>query len=167
MEWYVLRTGCGKEDAALTILQKMFSAVKFIYPRKRVSWRKQGRLISLVKPLFEGYMFVSCSEGEIAVFDQLLRRNKLNIAWLVYSAGTLVPIFKEEKLLIQQLIGLDGIVEMSSVKKYNDHLQIVNGPLVGLEHIVKKVSGRNRRITVEIPVLEENKNVELEGVLIK
>ncbi|MBP2645991.1 MAG: hypothetical protein H6Q75_1431 [Firmicutes bacterium] len=166
IEWYVLRTSSGKEDAALTILRKIGFDVDFIYPRRRVSWRKQGRIINLVRPLFEGYFFVACPKEKITVFDQLLRLSNLNIAWLVYSAGALVPIYMEERALLERLIGSEGIVDVSTVKKQNDQLEIVDGPLVGLENIIKKISGRKRRITVEIPVLEEKREVELEGILV-
>lgn len=166
LEWYVLRTVCGKEDAALTILRKMFSGIELVYPRRRISWRKQGSYINLVRPLFDGYMFISYAKEKIRDFDQALRMCNLNIAWLVYSGGALVPILNEEKQLIQKLMGSDGIVEVSTVEKQHEQFQIVNGPLVGLEHIVTKVSRRNRRITVEIPVLDEIRKIELEGKLI-
>jgi transcriptional antiterminator NusG len=165
MEWYVLRTICGKEDATLTMLRKMFSEVELIYPRRRISWRKQGGIIDLVRPLFDGYLFISYPKEKIREFDQLLRMRKLNIAWLIYSGEALVPILNEEKQLIQKLMGSDGIVEVSTVGKHNEQLQVLSGPLVGLEHIIKKVSHRNRRITVEIPVLDEKRKIELEGIL--
>lgn len=91
---------------------------------------------------------------------------KLNIAWPVYSAGALVPIYTEEQLLIQKLIGNGGIVEVSTLKKQNEQLQVVNGPLLGLDHIIKKVSPKNRRIMVEVTVLDEKKKIELEGVFV-
>lgn len=163
IEWYVLRTASGKEQTALTILHKLFSAVEVIYPRKRISWRKQGSIINLVRPLFNGYLFISSTKEKIGEFDQLLRRCNLNFAWLLYTTGSLLPIMNEEKQLIQKLIGNNGIAEMSTVEKYDNQLQVVSGPLVGLEHIVTKVSRRNRRITVEISVLDEKRKVELEG----
>jgi len=166
LEWYVLRTVCGKEDATLTILQKMFSEVELIYPRRRISWRKQGSYIDLVRPLFDGYLFISYPKEKIRAFAQVLRMRNLNIAWLVYSGGELVPILSKEKQLIQKLMGSDGIVEVSTVEKQHEQLQVVKGPLVGLEHIVTKVSRRNRRITVEIPMLDEVRKIELEGNLI-
>ncbi|WP_268747871.1 transcription termination/antitermination NusG family protein [Pelosinus fermentans] len=166
IEWYVLRTVCGKEDAALTMLRKLFPEVELIYPKRRISWRKQGAVIGLVRPLFDGYLFISCPREKIRGFDQLLRIRKLNIAWLVYSGEALVPILNEEKELIQRLMGSDGIVEVSTVVKHDEQLQILNGPLVGLEHIVKKVSHRNRRITVEVSMLDEKRKIELEGILI-
>ncbi|WP_246588958.1 transcription termination/antitermination NusG family protein [Pelorhabdus rhamnosifermentans] len=164
--WYVLRTSVGKEDVALKILRKMCLDVEFIFPRRRISWRKQGRIIQLIRPLFEGYFFVVCSEEQITVFDRLLRISSLNIAWLVYSAGSLVPILNEERQLIERLIDSEGIVDVSTVKKQNDQLEIVDGPLVGLENIIKKVSGRKRRITIEISLLEEKRKVELEAILL-
>ncbi|VBB05123.1 transcription termination factor nusg [Lucifera butyrica] len=164
IEWYVLRTICGKEEAALTLLRKRFAGIELIYPRRRISWRKQGTIISLVRPLFEGYLFVAYPQEKIGEFDYLLRRCDLKLVWLVYSTGTLIPILEEEKCIIQQLIGKDGIVEGSTVENHDGQLQVIKGPLAGLGHIVKKVSRRNRRITVEIPVLDEKKNIELEGI---
>jgi len=166
LEWYVLRTVCGKEDAAVAILQKMFLGIELIYPRRRVSWRKQGSYIDLVRPLFDGYLFISYPKDKIRAFDQALRMRNLNIAWLVYSGGELVPILNEERQLIQKLMGSEGIVEVSTVEKQHEQFQVVKGPLVGLEHIVTKVSRRNRRITVEIPMLDEVRKIELEGNLI-
>ncbi|AJQ29989.1 hypothetical protein JBW_04660 [Pelosinus fermentans JBW45] len=148
------------------MLRKLFPEVELIYPKRRISWRKQGAVIGLVRPLFDGYLFISCPREKIRGFDQLLRIRKLNIAWLVYSGEALVPILNEEKELIQRLMGSDGIVEVSTVVKHDEQLQILNGPLVGLEHIVKKVSHRNRRITVEVSMLDEKRKIELEGILI-
>jgi transcription termination/antitermination protein NusG len=166
IDWYVLRTICGKEEVALRVFQKMFSEVEVIYPRRRISWRKQGSIISLVRPLFEGYLFVATEKEKMREYNRILRMHQLNVAWLVYSAGSLVPLIAEEKQLIQQLMGAEGVVEVSAVQRDNDRLQVVNGPLLGQEHIIKKVSSRNRRITVEIPVLAEKRNIELEGIII-
>jgi transcription termination/antitermination protein NusG len=85
---------------------------------------------------------------------------------LTRSAGSLVPIFAEEKQLIQQLIGNTGVAEVSELQRLNDQLKVVKGPLMGLEHVIRKIYGRNRRITTEIPVLGEKKKVELEGYII-
>jgi transcriptional antiterminator NusG len=168
ISWYVLRTlsGNGNEETAVSILRRIFPEVELVFPRRRVSWRKQGGIISIIRPLFEGYLFVDSDEKKIGKFDELLRIHKLNVAQLLYSGGTLVPIFDEEKHLILQLIGRNGIVEASTVARQEEHLQVVKGPLVGLEHLVKKISDKKRRITVEIPVMNEKRKVELEGILI-
>lgn len=164
MDWYVLRTISGKEDVCHSIFQKVFPEFEIIYPKRRLGWRKNGRVISLVRPMFEGYLFVSTDK--IWKLDHLLRRCGMNTAWLTRSAGSLVPIFAEEKQLIQRLIGNTGIAEISELERSKDQVKVVNGPLIGLEHVIRKISGRNRRITAEFPVLGEKKKIELEGYII-
>ena len=70
MEWYALRTVCGKEDKALLILRRIFYGFELIYPKRRISWRKQGGYVNLVKPLFDGYIFISCLKEKIRDFDK-------------------------------------------------------------------------------------------------
>ena len=164
IEWYVLRTICGREEISYLTLQKIFTDFDVIYPRRRVSWRKNGRLLNLVRPMFEGYLFVSTNK--ILMLDYLLRKLQINIAWIIRSAGGIVPISTEEKGLIQQLINSEGIAEVSELERIKDQLTVVKGPLVGLENAIKKFSGRNRRIIIEVPILGEKRKVELEGHII-
>jgi transcription termination/antitermination protein NusG len=79
IDWYVLRTISGKEDVIYSIFQKIFSEFEIIYPKRRIGWRKNGRIISLVRPMFEGYLFISTDK--ILIFEQLLRRYSMNNAW--------------------------------------------------------------------------------------
>ncbi|BBB93458.1 MAG TPA: antitermination protein NusG [Methylomusa anaerophila] len=164
-DWYVLRIIHGKEEITSFICQKMYSKCRIINPKRRVYWRKSGQIISIIRPLFEGYLFVSINRENIEEFDHLLRKHRISAGWLVYSAGSLVPILPEEKQLIQKLIGSEGIVEISEIEKTEDQIKIVNGPLLGLEQIVKKYSRRDQRITVEVPILQEKRQLELGGVL--
>lgn len=168
MEWYVLRTLSGKEEVVLSILKKIeaFSEFEVFCPKRRLGWRKSGRVISIIRPLFEGYLFVSVNSINIGKFDSLLRTYKMNLIKLVRSAGSLVPISFEEKQLLQGLMDCERVVEVSMVAKVKEQFKVIDGPLKGFEHMIKNFSNRNRRITVEIPVLQEKKIIELEGILI-
>lgn len=148
----------------MRIFQKTFSEYELIYPQKRISWRKNGNIINLIRPLFEGYLFVSASQENINKFDLLLHKYRLNIAWLVRCTGALMPILADEQQLIQNLMGSEGIVEISEINKTTR--KITKGPLIGMEHIIKKFSPRNRRITVEVPILKTIRKIELDGVLV-
>lgn len=160
----MLRTTSGKEEITAAICRKMFSGCDIIYPKRRVCWRKCGQMISLIRPLFEGYLFVSSESTKIQNFDRLLHKYEFNVGGLVYSAGALIPILTKEKELIRKLMGNEGIVEVSEIEKIDNQIKVVTGPLVGFEPLIKKFSGRNRRITVEIPILAENRQIELGGV---
>lgn len=168
MEWYVLRTLCGKEDAALSLFNKIesFSEFDVFCPRRKISWRKGGHILSVIRPLFEGYLFVSSPGKKIGTFDRLLRMYRLDIVRLIRSAGSLAPISSEEKRLLQGLLDYNRIVEVSKIEMVKEQLRVIDGPLLGCEHIIKNFSSSKRRLTVEIPLLHESKKIELEGILI-
>jgi transcription termination/antitermination protein NusG len=161
----VLRTFCGQEETIVTIFNKILSEFKLIFPRRRISWRKQGSIICLVRPLFEGYLFVSAQRNNIEKLDYFLRIHKMN-AWLVRSGGAIVPILAEERQLILQLMGSTGIVDISQIEIIKGQLKVVKGPLLGLEPVIRKFSKKSQKITLEIPILQEKNKIELAGVLI-
>ncbi|BBB92532.1 transcription termination/antitermination NusG family protein [Methylomusa anaerophila] len=163
-DWYVLRTISSKEETAAAFYRKIFPDYDIIYPKRRICWRKCGNLINIIRPLFEGYLFVSTDNNKIHDFDNLLHKLRFNVGWLVYTAGALMPIFDEEKKMIQMLMGTEGIVEVSEIEKVQNRFSVVTGPLMGFEAMIKKFSAKNRRITVEIPILTENKRIELGGI---
>lgn len=168
MGWYVLRTFCGKEEMALSILKSIeaFSRFEIFCPKRRIGWRKSGRVISIIRPLFEGYLFVSINSKNILKFDFLLRSYKIGIVRLVRSAGSLVPISPEEKQLLQGLMDSGKVVEVSRLERVNTEYRVIDGPLLGYEHMIKKFSKRDRRITIEVPILQEKKILQLEGILV-
>jgi transcriptional antiterminator NusG len=168
MDWYVLRTLCGKEEVVLSIFNKMeiFSEFDVFCPKRRISWRKGGHILSIIRPLFEGYLFVSVPCKKIGKFDRLLRMYRLNVARLVRSAGSLAPISSEEKLLLQGLMDYERVVEVSKIEIVKEQLKVIDGPLLGCEHMIKNFSSRKHRITIEVPLLHERKKIELEGILI-
>jgi len=168
MDWYVLRTLGGREKIVLAILGKIekFSEFDIFCPQKRISWRKSGDIFFLVKPLFEGYLFVSVNNEKIEKFQRLLNRYKINMVSLVRSAGSIIPISIEEKQILQRLMNCERVVEVSKFEIIEHQLKVIEGPLIGFEHMIKKFSSRNRRITIEIPILQEKKNILLEGLLV-
>nr|WP_092071910.1 transcription termination/antitermination NusG family protein [Dendrosporobacter quercicolus]NSL49445.1 antitermination protein NusG [Dendrosporobacter quercicolus DSM 1736]SDM31149.1 transcriptional antiterminator NusG [Dendrosporobacter quercicolus] len=165
-EWYVLHITCGKEKIIQLICRKLNPSCEIINPKKKIPWRKKGRVITLIRPLFEGYLFVSTTNENIKEFHYLLQKHRMNIGWLVYSAGSLLPISSQEKQLIQTLMDNEGIVGISRVKQTNNQIEIINGPLLGFEKMIKNYSRREQRITVEIPLLQEKKQIKLGAILI-
>jgi len=161
MEWYVLRTLLGKEIKVYSVFKKIVPGLKIIYPRRQVFWRKQGKILKLIKPLFSGYLFVATDK--VTELDYLLRKHKIGIAWLIRSGGALVPIFEEEREFIEKLIGVEEIVGVSEVLKSENDFKVIKGPLLGLEHKIKKYSSREQRITIEILIMKEIKRIELQG----
>ena len=51
IDWYVLRTLSGKEDAVFMYFKRILSEFPIIYPKRRIGWRKNGGVISIIRPL--------------------------------------------------------------------------------------------------------------------
>lgn len=162
MSWYVLRTSTGQEEKISLLLQVIFRELEFIFPKRRLSWRKKGQIIDVIKPLFRGYLFVSATDKYIKKLDVWLRVNGLE-AWLMKIEKTITPINSEEVSLIKKIMSNGDVVEESQIMKIGEKVNIVNGPLVGLEGIVEKYSKRNNRVTIIITIGGVEKRVDLEG----
>ncbi|GBF33014.1 transcription antitermination NusG-related protein [Desulfocucumis palustris] len=162
LQWYVLRTISGKEEKALFLIQKLFHDVKIIFPKRRLSWRKKGKIIYVIKPLFSGYLFAAANYEQIEELHQWLRIQKANI-WFVKVGNLLTPIDNHEMELIQKLMCNGDIVDSSEIQKNGESVMIVKGPLVGLEGIIEQYSKRNRRVVIKVNIGGEERRVELEG----
>lgn len=162
LRWYVLRTIVGKEDEALLLLKRLFSHIKIILPKRRLSWRKKGKIIDVVKPLFSGYLFVSANDKQIIELNLWLRTKKVNI-WFLKVNNIIIPVDNYEMELIEKLIFNGEIVGLSEIMNVGEQVMIVRGPLVGLEGIIVKFLKRNRRVIINVTIGGEEKKVELEG----
>lgn len=165
MQWFVLRTIVGKEEKVILLFQHLFHDIKVIFPKRRLSWRKKGKIVNVIKPLFSGYLFVSADNERIIELSLWLQFQKVD-AWFVKFGNLITPITTEEMQLIQQLMSDGDIVERSEILKIGEKATIIRGPLVGLEGIIEKYSKRNRRVMVKIIIGGEEKQVELEGTWI-
>lgn len=166
MNWYVLRTIAGQEEKSLLLLQNYFKDIQFILPKRRLSWRKNGVLLEVIKPLFIGYLFVSANDKRVLELDHWMRNYNVDI-WFVKMDKSIIPLVREEQHLIKRLMSNGDIIEKSELIKAGDKVKIISGPLVGLEGIVEKHPNRNRRITIKVIINGEEKRVELEGVFLE
>lgn len=162
LQWFVLRTLPGKEEKALILLQHLFHDIKIIFPKRRLSWRKKGKIIDVIKPLFSGYLFASADDKQIFELNLWLRTQKVHV-WFVKVGSSIIPINVHEIELIQKLMCSGDIVEGSKVLRIGEKVMIVGGPLVGLEGIIEKYSKRDSRVIIKVTIGGEERQVELEG----
>ena len=166
MKWYAMRTQVGKEGRSVFLVNSFFRDVNVLFPKRRLSWRKRGEVFDVVKPLFSGYFFIRAQDKKVRELDFWLRVKRPDI-WFVKMGNMIIPVLNEEMQLVQQLMCNSDIVEKSNIYKSGDKIEVVSGPLVGLEGIVERYSVRNRRATVKIAIGGEEKRVELDAYSIK
>lgn len=162
LQWYVLKTIVGKEEESLFLLQRLFHNIKIILPKRRLSWRKKGKIIDVIKPLFSGYLFIAANYKQIIELNLWLRTQKINV-WFVKVGNLITPIDIYEMEIIQKLMCNDNIVGVSEIVNVGEQVMIVKGPLVGLEGIIVKCLKRNHRVIINVAIGGEERKVELEG----
>jgi len=162
LHWYVLRTLPGQEEKNFLMLQHLFDDIKFIFPKRRLSWCKKGEVLDIIKPLFYGYFFASTSYKRIIELDAWLRTQKLD-SWFVKIDKIIIPITAGEVQIIMQLMCNGDVIGESDILRVGDNVKIVEGPLVGMEGMIEKYSRKNRRVTLKVILGGKEKRVELEG----
>lgn len=121
LQWFVLRTLVGKEEKFILLFKHLFHDIKIVFPKRRVSWRKKGKVIDVIKPLFSGYLFISANNEKIKELNQWLRFQKVD-AWFIKFDNVITPINDKEMQLIQQLMCNGDVVERSEVIKIGEKI---------------------------------------------
>lgn len=165
MDWYPLSVLAGKEDAKLLLLRRLFPDIGFALPRRRLSWRKNGQVLDVVKPLFAGYVFAITSSDRIHELDFWLRRNAITVH-CVRSPGGIVPLPEQEVAVVAQLMTHGEVIEATEFVKVGNQVSIVRGPLFGMEGTVEEYSKRNRRVVIRVTLGGEVKRVSLEATFL-
>jgi transcription termination/antitermination protein NusG len=140
----------------------MFPDIGIFLPKRRLSWRKKGKVIEIVKPLFGGYIFVLADLRRIEELDIRFRKERIKM-WLLKTGSTFLPVSTEEMQTILKLTCQNDVVEPSEVMQSGDMVKIIHGPLVGLEGLITRLSKRARRITLKVTIAGEEKMLELDG----
>ena len=77
-----------------------------------------------------------------------------------------VPIRDEEMAVILALTSQGDTIGFSEVYKEGDRIEVISGPLKGLEGIIEKFDARKNRIKVRIQFLGKEKRIDLGAHLV-
>ena len=168
MGWCARGLVCPEDDVGAGDVEAAAPAatvppeLEFVFPRRRLPWRKNGQVLQVVKPLLRGYLFVIASPDQIAEFDSWLRANSIHV-FCIRSGERLRPISANEALVLQRLMDETQVVGTTEVEiaAAGDTVRIVGGPLYGLDALVESWSRRNRRVIVRVVLGGEEKRVYL------
>ncbi len=153
IEWYALYTRARHEKAvAEELLRRGIEA--FVPLREvRSQWKDRQKRVQL--PLFPGYLFVH--------FDQTRRREVLQPAGavsLVGLHGVLAPIPNAQIEALRTICRTNRPLSPVPYLTEGERIQIVNGPLAGLQGLVSEQEGRHCLI-VSVDLLQQSVAVEL------
>lgn len=168
MYWYVLFIQTGREQKIEQFLRRQLNSdvcMPFI-PLQELLFKKSGITSKEVRPLFPGYVFVESElQGQqfLKVISSLTNRLSEMACVLKYS-DTEIAMKEAERQMLLSLCNNDHCIESSYGIMDGDKIHIIDGPLKGLESIVKKVNRHKRQAWIEIEIMGD---VRLVGVALE
>jgi len=168
MNWYVLRVMTGKEVEVLNSLTKIYdlTILKCLLPKKEVTEKKNGKTYETLKILFPGYVFIHTLMTPNMYYSL---RQIPNILYLVMcgerkgdvSYSYFSEISQNEMYWILSMTDQQGILSRSEVIINNKMVQVISGPLVGMEGNIIKLDKRKQRVKIAVHFLGEIRHVDV------
>ena len=148
--WYVMQVRTGTEENIRCQCQRLISSnvlercfIPYYQQKKRFQgeWHIQERI------LFPGYVFLIARNLEILV-DNL--KQVIGLTRLIGTGDEIVPLSQEEIDLLLRMGSDSQLVEMSSGIIENDRVQVLSGPLKGMEGSIRKIDRHKRMAYLEV-----------------
>jgi len=135
--WWVIQTKSRQEKALAWDLAGR--RIKYFLPLVSKPQKCQGRMRASIVPLFNGYLFV---KGSLDDRQNTLRTGRVaQIMKVEDQAGLLNELHNIANAAAQNIT-----MELCDFVKRGQRVQIIDGPLKGLEGIVQKQKNRTRLV---------------------
>jgi len=165
-KWYALFVLTGEEDKVKERLEYRLkgSKLKCFVPKRKLRERKDGKWEEKVRTIFPGYILVNgyIGEEEYYFFKEipgLLRILKDNYEPL--------EIGEQDIEVLSKLIRSGEIIDSSSVLVESGKINVVSGPLYGLEGLIESIDKRKGRARVRLNFAGEPRLVDLSVLIIQ
>lgn len=160
-EWYVINTHIGKEKRVKKLIEGMNNdGIDVCNLCSLIIERKNNVLRYKSKSIFSGYIFI---RGTLHVSDYIYIKELSDV--IGFICEDFIPISVADKhinVLLDKAMEYPGNVIPESVVSVNGgKIEIVEGPLMGFEPIVKKTALRNRRIYLALSLFNNPRIVSM------
>lgn len=158
--WYVFYTKARWEKKTFDLLKREGFKPWLPLVKEVHQWSDRKKKVTV--PLFRSYIFVLSTESMI---QEIVKTP--GISWNIRLDGKPAILKDREKSMIERVLETGYSVEPISPSTYNrgDHVEIIEGPLVGLKGMV--LSGNTSTILIQIDSLEQLLRVKLPSGLLK
>lgn len=185
MSWYVLSVETGKENLVQTFIHKRFdeSVISAVVPKRRLQEQRQGQACMVCRTMFPGYVFVNTKMNiqtyyELKGIPRCYRLlNRFNNHYLRTQRSGLTgngggaedtaesfmfsKVDDDEMAPILQLIGSDDVIDFSTLYVENAKVTVCNGPLKGLEGLIKKIDKRKKRARIVLRFMGQDQTLDI------
>ena len=167
MNWFVLFVRSGSEERVAALLKGSLDTDVYLpfVPKKAYPRIEKGTVIKQMKLCFPGYIFVQSDNGVVELIRDvcpMVSLIKEAYHFLTYGADKQDMAMRgHEKAHMMQLMNADFCMDGSLGFLVGDRVQIISGPLVGLESRIKKVNKNKRTAVVELLLMGQARETTL------
>lgn len=159
--WYAIQVMSGNERQTAAMcrtlvddrtLSGVFSPEIEVMKKYEGAWHKERRL------MFPGYLFVTTDQPEQLYLDFM---HVPKLTKLLGTGKEPVALSEKEVSFLRRILNAEGVVEMSQGVLEGSRLVIQEGPLKGLEGLVKKIDRHKRKAVLEVEMFGRIVDVEM------
>lgn len=164
MELYVCQVSTGEEQKYIRLFsarnRDLLERLQFHVPQRQLKIRRGGKVRTEKQTLFPGYVFVETQNMEPEL-TQVLRRTNGFYRILPETINPR-PLPPEQRGQMSRLINGGHSLGLSKASfNENGRIQILSGPLEGLEGSIVKVDRRKQRVRVRLDLYEDSHLIDL------
>lgn len=161
MDYYVLQVYTGEEERYMRLAEETISGkARLVWPRRRLHIRKRGVRKKVLAPLFPGYLFLETEELTWPLVQAL--RRIAGFVRILETTAEPKPLTGDDLELVRHFLGFGEIVQESKVTfDENNRIEVIDGPLQGLEGRIVKVDKRKGRAKVRLDLYKDSFLVDL------
>ena len=162
MEYFALQVWTREEERYLKLARNYLdiaipgwrSRARFLWPRRKLTIRRRGKTREELAPIFPSYVFLETEEITPDMYWTLKRTS--GFIRFLESNQNIEPLRGEERRLLLHFLQYGEVVEKSTVTfDENSRIQVVEGPMKGMEGRVVKVDKRKKRAKIRLTFYEE------------
>ena len=145
--WYVIWTTTGREEQCRLMIERKCDPATFercVIPKNTIKKYIHGSWTTTETKLFPSYLFVQTEEIE-AFATELKQIPGFNM--VLQNDELFLPLKPGEEVFLQRFLTPEGALPESVGIKKGEKVTILEGPLLGLEGMIKFID-RHKRIAI-------------------
>ena len=147
--WYVVWTTTGKEEQCRVMIERKCDPNTYdrlVIPKNSIKKYVKGRWTTTETKLFPSYLFVKSEE--IEAFAEELKK-VTGFLQILQNDEIFLPISPEEEKFLRRFLETEEVLPESYGVKEGDQVRILEGPLVGMEGLIKFIDRHKRMAVLE------------------
>lgn len=153
--WYAIQVMTGEEMEAILLCFKVLSAPNdvfsdFFTPLYDRRIKRRGKWSTVRRVLFPGYIFVETDFPEEAFLEL---KGVPSLTKLLGTGFDFVPLSQRECSFIRRVTDKNHVATVSVGFIEGDRVTITEGPMMGLEGLVRKIDRHKRTATLEVEMM--------------